>query len=481
MSRRQQSQRKPMPTAEAQIEKFSHDGRGIARLQGKTTFIEGALPGETLVFQYTKRKTDYDEGRAISILETSDLRAEPACQHYQQCGGCSLQHVNDKTQIHVKQELLLDLFQRIGHITPQRLLPPLTAESWHYRSKARLSVRFVEKKGKTLIGFREKYKPSYIAEINHCPILLREVESELGNMAALIDSFDDPRVIVQIEVAAGEDAVALIFRNLQSLTAADEAKLRSFGERTGFTLFLQPGGADSVYLFYSKSDCQFLHYTLPDEGLKFAFYPTDFTQVNLALNRKMIALAMELLDLNAEDEVLDLFCGLGNFSLPIAKRAKRVIGIEGSEMMVARATMNANANACHNTEFYAADLDKPQALLDLLAGKLARTSSMNNPSSTNNSSLTSPNCRGLTAASTKPQIKMLIDPPRTGALEIMKQIEAIQPARIVYVSCNPATLARDSDILVNQYGYRLEVAAVMDMFPHTAHVESIALFEKQGH
>lgn len=455
MGRRQQV-KKPMPIAEAEIEKFSHDGRGIARIQGKTTFIEGALPGESLSFQYTKRKGDYDEGRAISIHQKSHLRADPACQHYDNCGGCSLQHLKEEAQIHVKQSLLLDLLQRVGSTAPKEVLPPLTASSWHYRSKARLSVRYVEKKGKTLIGFREKYNPRYIAEITHCPILTAEVDAELGQLSALIDSFDEPRAIAQIEVAAGEDAVALILRNLQALTAQDEAKLTAFGERTGFSIFLQPGGVDSVTLFYSKSDQPFLHYTLPDEGLQFAFYPTDFTQVNMPLNRKMVSSAMQLLDLNKEDVVLDLFCGLGNFSLPIAKRAARVIGIEGSEMMVTRASKNAEMNNCQNAEFYALNLDKPMALVNLISARLGGIKPL------------------------QKHAKILIDPPRTGAFEIVKQMDTIQPERIVYVSCNPATLSRDSDILVNHYGYRLQAAGVMDMFPHTAHVESIAVFDRQG-
>ncbi|MDP1603191.1 MAG: 23S rRNA (uracil(1939)-C(5))-methyltransferase RlmD [Legionella sp.] len=443
MSRKRQ--RLPVTLKSAEIEKFSHDGRGIARIDGKTTFIQGALPGETVEFQYTQVKKDYDEGRTISILSPSNLRAEPRCPHYEMCGGCSLQHLSEDAQIHVKQSLLLDSLQRIGHTEPDTLLEPLTSSSWNYRNKARLSVRYVEKKQATLVGFREKSNPRYIAEINQCPVLNAKVDAEIVNLRKLIDSLDSPQVIAQIEVAAGDEDVALIFRNLAALSASDEEKLRCFGEESGFILFLQPGGTDTVTLFYPESSSQFLSYALPADKLRYKFYPTDFTQVNAELNRKMVARAMELMALTPEDVVLDLFCGLGNFSLPLALRCKKVIGIEGSDAMVERAQNNALANNISNTEFYCRDLDKADALATIAP-------------------------QGLT--------KILIDPPRTGALEIVKQMDKLNPERVVYVSCNPATLARDSDILVNQHGYRLTAAGVMDMFPHTAHVESIAVFEK---
>lgn len=438
-------QRLPLTIHTTDIESFSHDGRGIARIDGKTTFIQGALPGETVTFQYTRKKKDFDEGAAVEVISASSSRAEPRCPHYKMCGGCSLQHLNEETQIHVKQTLLLDMLQRIGHCTPEYVFEPLTSTSWNYRSKARLSVRYVEKKEAALVGFREKNNPRYIAEISQCPVLISKVDSQILNLRALIDSFDSPESIAQIEVSAGDDDVALIFRNLSDLSTNDEAKLREFGISSGFTLFLQPGGADSVALFYPESSDLYLHYALPHEGIEFKFHPTDFTQVNAELNRKMVQKAMDLMDLNADDVVLDLFCGLGNFSLPLAKRCKKVIGIEGSDAMVTRAQMNALGNGLGNTEFYCENLDKEDALASY-------------------------NTQGVT--------KILIDPPRTGALEIVKQIDKLAPTRIVYVSCNPATLARDSDVLVNQHGYRLIAAGVMDMFPHTAHVESIALFEK---
>jgi len=429
----------------AVIDNFSHDGRGIARIEGKTTFIQGALPGETVTFQYLRVKRDFDEGVTLSVESPAPNRAEPRCPHYHMCGGCGLQHLDENTQIHVKQSLLLDLLKRIGHVEPERILEPLISDVWHYRNKARLSVRYVEKKQSTLVGFREKNNPRYITEINQCPVLNAKVDAQIMPLRALIDSLETPADIAQIEVAAGDDDVALMFRNLNPLSAKDEEALRQFGKETGFTLYLQPGGTDSVTLFYPEEADPYLHYDLPAEGVRFKFYPTDFTQVNAGLNRAMVSLAMDLMDLNSEDKVLDLFCGLGNFSLPLAKRCAKVVGIEGSDAMVERASMNAAANQISNTEFYCADLDKPNA---------------------------------LAAFAIQGVNKLLIDPPRSGALEIVKQIDTLKIERIVYVSCNPATLARDSDILVNQHGYRLVAAGVMDMFPHTAHVESIALFEK---
>ncbi|MGQ3890604.1 23S rRNA (uracil(1939)-C(5))-methyltransferase RlmD [Legionella sp. CNM-4043-24] len=427
------------------IDTISHDGRGIARIDGKATFIQGALPGETVTFKYIRVKKDYDEGVTLSVETPASNRVEPRCPHYHMCGGCSLQHLDENTQIHVKQSLLLDLLSRIGRVEPEQILEPLISDVWHYRNKARLSVRYVEKKQSTLVGFREKNNPRYITEITQCPVLNAKIDAQIMTLRALIDSLETPADIAQIEVAAGDDDVALMFRNMNPLTEKDEAALRRFGQATGFTLYLQPGGTDSVTLFYPEDAEPWLHYELPDEGVRFRFHPTDFTQVNAGLNRAMVARAMNLMDLQPDDVVLDLFCGLGNFSLPLARRCARVIGIEGSDTMVERASMNASLNGISNTQFYCADLDRPDA---------------------------------LAAFAIQGVNKLLIDPPRSGALEIVRQIDKLKVERIVYVSCNPATLARDSDILVNQHGYRLISAGVMDMFPHTAHVESIALFEK---
>lgn len=444
---RRRPQRLSTEPVAAQVEKFSHDGRGIARIDGKTTFIDGALPNETVTFRYTRKKSDFDEGALLTVVTPSVHRVEPHCPHYSRCGGCSLQHLDGVAQIHEKQTLLLDILSRVGHCEPDEILEPLTSALWHYRNKARLSVRYVEKKQSTLIGFREKNNPRYITEINQCPVLNARVDAEIDRLRQLIDGLDDPHCIAQIEVAAGDDDVALIFRHLSALSLHDEENIRQFARVAQFTIFLQPAGPDSVSLFYPLDAGSLLTYRLPDYAIQFKFHPTDFTQVNAALNQRMVTHAINLLSLEPQDVVLDLFCGLGNFSLPMAKFCLNVVGVEGSQTMVERARMNAEANGITNTAFLCANLDDEQALLGF---------------------------------SSQAFDKILLDPPRTGAMAIVKQIDKINPRRIVYVSCNPATLARDADILVNQHGFRMMAAGVMDMFPHTSHVESIALFVKES-
>ncbi len=429
--------------ATAVIEKFSHDGRGIARLSGKTTFIEGALPEETVTFEYTRRKSDFDEGQLVSVEIPSPERVSPHCPHYAMCGGCSLQHLSSEAQIQAKQSLLLDVLLRIGHCQPAEVLTAMTDNAWHYRNKARLSVRYVEKKGATLIGFREQFNPRYITDIHTCPVIHAKVDAAIDGLRQLLDGFEDKRCIAQIELAAGDDDVALIFRNLSPLNQENQRQLMEFSIKTQFRVYLQPAGPESVQLFYPPDAPEYLTYRLPAFGLAYHFHPTDFTQVNSGINRKMVKQAIDLLALEPEDSVLDLFCGLGNFSLPMAQHCQRVVGIEGSAQMIKRAQHNADLNQLTNVEFACANLEEW--------------------------SLTHPLAHGVT--------KLLLDPPRCGALAIVKQIQQLNPERIVYVSCNPVTLARDAEILISQ-GYRLDAAGVMDMFPHTSHVESIALFVK---
>lgn len=429
----------------ADVINLSHDGRGVARIEGKATFIQGALPDEQVTFEYTSVKKDYAEGRVLSVIKASSLRVEPKCPNYALCGGCSLQHLDENEQIKFKERQLLDLLQRYGHTEPETVLPPLTADHWHYRNKARLSVRYVEKKQRTLVGFRERFSPRFITDIQECPILNAQVSNDIPALQTLLDSLDDKQSIAQIEVAAGEEEIALIFRNLTPLNPEDEAKITAFAQAHQYRIFLQPGGPDTIYSFYPSQADYYLTYSLPEFGLTYSFHPADFTQVNAPLNRAMVKQAIALLDLKPTDIVLDLFCGLGNFSLPIAKHCAQVLGVEGSDAMVERAYMNARANNLGNVEFYAANLDDAQAVQALVQRACD---------------------------------KLLIDPPRSGALELVKQIDILNPKRIVYVSCNPVTLARDTEILVNQKGYVLVQAGVMDMFPQTAHVESIALFVK---
>lgn len=427
----------------AVIEKFSHDGRGIARLDGKTTFIAGALPTETVNFVYTRRKADFDEGRVLDVIIASPDRIEPHCPHYALCGGCSLQHLSPTAQIEAKQTLLIDVLARVGHCQPQAILPPLTADVWNYRNKARLSVRYVEKKSATLIGFREKNNPRYITDIHQCPVLHQAVDSHIDALREVLNTLPDKQTIAQIEVAAGDNEVALIFRNLSPLSDRSQEQLRLFGEQSQCRIYLQPAGPDSVYLFYPDHAEAYLHYTLPEFDIVYRFYPTDFTQINMSMNRKMVSLAIRLLELQPTDRVLDLFCGLGNFSLPIAKYCQRVMGLEGSAQMIERAKMNAQENRISNADFACRNLE---------------TWDLSDP---------------LVKATNK----ILLDPPRTGALAIVQQMQILAPELIVYVSCNPVTLARDAEVLITT-GYTLEAAGVMDMFPHTAHVESIAVFRK---
>ena len=434
-----------MKSETALIETFSHDGRGIARINGKATFIQGALPGETVEFRYLRRKKAFDEGMTLSVITGSKHRVEPHCAHYGVCGGCSLQHLASAMQIHEKQALFLNILSRIGHCQPDVVLQPLQGPVWHYRHKARLSVRYDEKTASVCLGFREKNDPSHITDLQQCPVLHKRVDAELLNIRQLIASFQEPHSIAQVEVAVGDDEVALVFRHLSPLCKGDEESLIAFAERTHFRMFLQSGSLDTVSLFYPKQASEYLSYSLPSEGIEFHFHPTDFIQVNAALNRLMIPQALELLALKPEDRVLDLFCGLGNFSLPIAKYCTKVMGIEGSDRMVQRARMNAANNQVTHVEFLKANL-YDESVFALLYQQQAN--------------------------------KILLDPPRAGAFEIVKCIEKMDPQRVVYVSCNPATFARDADILVNEKGYRLTQAGVMDMFPHTEHVESIALFEQ---
>lgn len=429
---------------QTQINHLSHDGRGIATIDGKVTFIQGALPGEIVTFQQTRNKKQWDEGELLDIQQPSPQRVTPQCPHYHLCGGCSLQHLDASQQILEKQTWLLELLQRMGQVAPEQILPPLRSEPWHYRSKARLSTRYVVKKQKTLIGFRERNNPRFITEIEQCPILHAAVDSALPALSQLIDSLDNRDIIAQIEVAAGDQQIALIFRHLAALNTEDIQRLIQFAQQSGFYIFLQPKGPDSIHLLYPEHSEPYLTYALPAYDLQFYFHPSDFTQVNLDLNRNMVDQALRLLDIHPEHTVLDLFCGLGNFSLPIARKARHVIGIEGCEKMVARAQMNATRNRLSNVEFFSANLFETD---------LAK------------------HCRGYTID------RVLLDPPRSGALEIVQQIDVIAPPLIVYISCNPATLARDAGVLVHQKKYKLVAAGVMDMFPHTAHVESIAVFQ----
>lgn len=434
--------RKDAPIIETDILDISHDARGVARHDGKVVFVDGALPGERARVQLKRRGRDFDEGEMVELLEPSPDRVEPLCQHFGVCGGCVLQHYAPGAQIASKQKQLLENFRRIAGLAPARVLDPLTASAWGYRRKARLSVKNVAKKGRVLVGFRER-NPRFVADIRRCEVLDPRVGTRIEAIADLVASLDANASIAQIEIAAGDGMPALVFRHLLPLDDADRERLAAFGAAESFAVYLQPGGIESVHCLWPES--HELVFSLPARKLFYRFLPLDFVQVNAALNESMIEHAMALLDLTPEDRVLDLFCGLGNFSLPMAQQAGHVVGVEGEAGLVQRARDNAAANGIVNIEFHAGDLS-----LDVTQATWAQDT----------------------------YSAVLIDPPRTGAQALLEQLRFRKARRLVYVSCHPGSLARDSKILVDQHGYRLAAAGVMDMFPHTAHVESIALFER---
>jgi len=440
--RRRRRVRLPEGSFEAEVVAMGHDGRGIARVAGKATFIHGALPGETVSFRYLNRKRSHDEGEVVEVIRASQDRVEARCAHYGVCGGCSLQHLAPAAQIEAKQQILLDNLRQIGRVQPESLEPPLLNDMpWGYRRKARLGVKDVARKGKVLVGFRERGS-SFVADVDRCHVLHPRVGELLPALSTLVESLSISQRLPQIEMAMDDERCVLILRVLDPPSTQDERLLLEFQAANDVVFYLQPGGPDSVRPLHAAVD---LRYSLPDYELSLAFLPGDFTQVNSEINRKMIARAMQLLDPQPDQGVLDLFCGVGNFTLPIARHGAQVVGVEGDAGLVARARANAVRNGLLNVEFYTADL----------YGELQAEPWMNRRFD-----------------------KALLDPPRSGALEVLPLLPKLGVGRIVYVSCYPGTLARDAGALVNEYGYRLVSAGVMDMFPHTAHVESIALFEK---
>ncbi|WP_373507256.1 23S rRNA (uracil(1939)-C(5))-methyltransferase RlmD [Thiocapsa sp.] len=432
----------PREPVEAEIEGLTHEGRGLAHFDGKAVFIDGALAGERVRFRFTRMQRRYDEGVVVDVLRAAPERVSPKCSHFGVCGGCSLQHMEAGAQIRAKQASLADVLSRIGKVTPQTWLAPLTAGAWGYRRKARLGVRYVAKKGRTLVGFRERGN-AFITDVSRCEVLHPGVGERIQAIAAAVDALSIREQVPQIEVAMGDTPPVLVFRALNPPSAADLGVLAALGESEGFHVYLQEAGPESIRPLPGQGIT--LHYELPRYDLRIEFEPTDFTQVNLELNRSMLDQALALLDVQADERVLDLFCGLGNFTLPLARQAELVVGVEGDAGLVARAQANATLNRIDNVRFYTADL---YGALDL------------EPWSR----------EGFT--------KLLLDPPRSGALSVLDWLPRLGVERVLYVSCYPTTLARDADRLVNALGYRLVSAGVMDMFPQTAHVESMALFER---
>lgn len=421
------------------IEKLSHDGRGIAHIEGKTTFVFGALPGEEVEIAYYNQRSKFDEAKVTQMLLSSPERVEPKCQFFGLCGGCSLQHMSQAAQIVFKEEVLLEQLKHFGHIKPDSILPPLLASPYGYRRKARYSVRFVKKKNKMLLGFRELFHPRFLADINTCHVLHPSLANLIAPLQETLSQLHIKEHIAQIEAAVGDNATALVIRHLEDVSEEDYEKLIEFGKAHDVWLFLQPKGYDSIHKIWPCDTNDQLTYELVD-GICLYFHPTDFTQVNASINRQMISQAIKLLDLKPEDKVLDLFCGLGNFSLPLAKNCGQVFGVEGDERMTSRARVNAQKNQLDNIVFQKADLN----CVENIAG-LPKTN------------------------------KVLIDPPRSGALTVVENLNLDNLESLLYVSCNPSTLARDAGVLAKR-GLKLAQISVMDMFTHTEHVESMALF-----
>ena len=425
---------------EVTVETVADDG--CAYTADGSYAVFGALPGEKVVAVPVARKRKRLYLRSTEVLTSSRHRVTPMCKAASFCGGCSFQHASHAYQLELKQA---QVQKALGQITPVEWMEPISAPPYGYRTKARLGVKYVDKKGRVLVGFREKMKP-YITDIENCPILVDPVSSLIEPLVELISGLSEPRTIPQIEVACGDSDVALIFRHMAAMSEKDMQKLRSFGHDQSVQMFLQPEGLDSTHKVFPQDTSDLLHYRLPDYDLVFQFSPQDFTQVNLTVNRLMVAKAIELLDIDPSDEVYDAFCGIGNFSLAIARFAKKVTGAEQSAGSIARARENARLNGVENVSFIVEDLQLETA-----------------------------ESNGSEGVS-----KVLLDPPRSGAEAMVKKLAGSNVGRVVYVSCNPETLARDIGILENQ-GFELRAAGIIDMFPHTTHVESIALLVRQGH
>ncbi|MEM7016595.1 MAG: 23S rRNA (uracil(1939)-C(5))-methyltransferase RlmD [Pseudomonadota bacterium] len=442
MPRRHRKKALPQELITLDIESLSHDGRGIAHLDGKTIFVFGALPGERVNCRYTATHGRFDEVDTVDVLEASPQRVSPQCAHFGVCGGCNLQHIAPAHQIELKQNTLLEQLQHLGGVEPEVILPPLLGPSWGYRHKARMGAKYVHKKETMLVGFREK-QSNFLAQLEGCEILHESVGRCITDLRELINSLSVRHKIAQIEVAVGDETTALILRNLEPLSDADTQQLCDFAKGSGLHLYLQPGGLKTIAPLWPETAAN-LFYDLPDEAVRIQFQPTDFTQVNPVLNRQMVAQAMILLDVQSEERVLELFCGLGNFTLPLAKRALHVTAIEGEASLVKRADENAAIHDLHNIQYHVANL------MEKIDGEWLHGQ----------------------------YDKLLLDPPRSGAQAILEQLPLKDMQRIVYVSCNQATLARDAGILVKDKGFKLMQAGVMDMFPHTAHVEAMALFSR---
>jgi 23S rRNA (uracil1939-C5)-methyltransferase len=441
--RRRRKKRLPEELVEVSIESLSDEGRGIAHVDERPVFIDQALAGERVRFKYTRLTSKIAEGRTEEVLVASSDRVAPRCDAFGRCGGCSLQHMDSRAQITLKQETLLKQLKHIGNVEPEHVLEPLAGNAWGYRSKARLGVRYVAKKDKVLVGFRERGS-SFITETERCEILHPDVGAIISKLAECISQLELKQRIPQIEVAVADNQTVLVLRHLDLMPEHDREKLTAFAQEHGLVIMLQAGSPDELEPLWPQISDP-LYYVLEEFDIKIEFQPADFTQVNYEINRSMIKRAIDFLALDKDDSVLDLFSGLGNFTLPISRKCANVTGVEGSLTMVKKARANAERNGISNASFHYEDLYSDEVK--------------------------------HTQWAKQQYSKILLDPPRSGAAGILHYIKRMQAERIVYVSCHPATLARDAGVLVNELGYTLTHAGVMDMFPHTAHVESMAVFE----
>jgi 23S rRNA (uracil1939-C5)-methyltransferase len=432
----------------ATIESTSHDGRGIAAVSGKKVFVAGALQGEEVRFIRRKRRRNFDEAELLEVLKASPARIEPRCAAFGTCGGCSLQHLSSEDQRSIKQQTLSDNLQRIGNVSPAKWLAPIHNDTgdgnWNYRRRGRLAVKDVQAKGRVLVGFRERHAP-YITNMHRCEVLAAPLDSLIDPLSDLIGRLTIRTRLPQIELAVADNAVTLVFRVLDPPTDEDKTLLAAFGVEHSVQIFLQPGGLDSIAPLSADAELEALYYRLDEFDISIEFEGTDFIQVNGGVNARMVSHAIQLLQPGADDRVLDLYCGIGNFSLPLARHCAYVLGIEGEQRQVERARANAQRNGIENCDFLSADLSKIDGSESWLGEHWD---------------------------------SVLLDPARSGAMEVVSHIQALNPQRIVYISCHAGTLARDSGELVQKHGFHLEAAGIIDMFPHTAHVESIAVFDK---
>ncbi len=448
MARRRKRKQIDQTPKDIRIESLAHDGRGVGRdEEGKVVFVDYALPGEHVRYVPLMHRKSYLFGSTIEVLEASEHRVLPKCEVFGECGGCVLQHLDAPIQIQYKQQQLLENFKKIGDVQPEQLLEPLIGDHWGYRRRARLGAKFVEKKGGMIVGFRER-NSSYIQPTDKCLVLYPQVSDLLPELRATLEKTSCNNKIPQIEISVADDALVMIVRHLETFLQSDLDLLTSFAQKNNVVMFLQPGNLKSIHPLWPHNPAP-LFYNFDEFDIRIEFLPSDFIQVNGSINQQLVSQAIELLEVGVQDNVLDLFCGVGNFTLPLARKAKSVIGVEGDKALVDRAFHNKDLNNLENVDFFFGDLFDED--MDTTSHGEWLQQGFN---------------------------KVLLDPPRSGAAQIIKRIDDFAPERLVYVSCGPATLARDAGSLVHEYGYRMTKAGVIDMFPHTAHVESIAVFER---